>query len=277
MNLILTYRGVLDLKSLIQNSIIILATSLIPLISHAAQAEAGLCHHAGIEGAYYRYDETVKGKFLMRDKGQLIGLHYAAEFQPESQSFRFSGEARVSIGHKVKYTSKSTGSSKNRDIESYELRLLGYLRNPVGDDLTLEGYSGLGTRHFITLKDKGTTTTGHHSYYRRSEYNYIPIGVSAVIDLSNDVKCRAHLEYDHIFSAMQRSHVNGVLMKHKQPHGYGSRVGMEFHIPSTEYDISYTAGIFARYWSLKDSVVIRNLYEPKNSTQEYGVRLGIIF
>jgi hypothetical protein len=213
----------------------------------------------------------------MRNKGQLFGAYYVAELQPENTSFWFSVEGRVAFGYKVNYQSNGTGNAKDQKHRAFEGRLLGSYCIYIENQLDIEGYTGLGIRYLTTLPDKRPSTTGHYNYFRRSEYDYIPVGVRVVKVLSNDVRFIGHLEYDLFLRGQQKSNIRNVTVKDKQPHGYGARIGMDFQIPSSEYDVSYTLGIFSRYWNIKDSIITNGGYEPKNSTQEYGVRLGLLF
>jgi len=250
----------------------------ISAIASASSLEPGLRHHWGLEGYYYRYNETVNNSFFMRAKGQLFGAYYAAEFQPENTSFRFSAEGRVAFGYKVHYKSNGTGERKDEKHTTLEARLLGSYYMPLENQWGLEGYTGIGIRYLITPPDNIPTTTGHYSYLRRSKYDYIPIGIRALKELCNGIKWIGYLEYDWFLKGKQTSYLNrNLTIRNRQSHGYGARTGIDFHIPSSTSNVTYTLGMFARYWDIKDSSINQGYYEPKNNTQEYGIRLGLLF
>jgi hypothetical protein len=281
------FKGRSTLKIATHKTIVMLLSLLIASISNASYLEPGLHQHAGLEGYYYRYNEksAFTNSFLMRTKGQMFGVYYAAEFQPENKPFYFSAEGRIAWGYKINYSSNGTGDLKNDENNSFEGRLLGSYCIPLESQSHAEGYIGLGIRSLYNPANKNPTTTGAYSYFRRSTYNYIPIGLRIVGVLSNDVKCIGHLEYDWIIRANQKSYLYHIMLQHKQRRGYGVRTGIDFHIPSSQYNLSYTLGIFARYWNMKKSDTITlvaptvqiDTWEPKNSTQEYGIRLGLLF
>jgi hypothetical protein len=246
--------------------------------ANAEYLEQGLHHNLGLEGYHHTYRETVDGNFFMQLKGPMFGIYYNLAFQPKTTCFRFAIESRAAWGS-VNYNSRSTGRHKNGFQPAFEGRLLGsYIT--IFSLWVMENYIGFGARYLVNHPSNRLTTTGHSDYLRKSQYNYIPIGLRVIKELNNEMQFISYLEYDWFLSGLQKSYV-GTTHKHRQSRGYGARIGMDFHIPSCTYCLDYTIGVFARYWNIKDSKKISDgiweYWEPKNNTKELGVRVGLAF
>jgi hypothetical protein len=267
------------LKTLTQNFIAVSAVVLSSCSAESAHLDTGLHHQIGLQGSHHRYGENAaKQLFSASRTGNMIGVYYNAEFRPESMPYAFAAEGRAAMSNMIRYKSKVFGNAKKQRNRDLELRLTAAYLFPSESQWTVAGYSGIGAKYFFTIpNDQYPTTKGKYQYYKRSEYNYIPLGIRFEGELSNEKICVVHLEYDHLIKAQQKNRVGIYSNKQKQPHGYGARAGADFVIPSDKYDLSYVIGVFARYWDMKDSKADKGFYQPKNSNQEYGIKLGLSF
>jgi len=257
---------------------IILMFIAIPGVLNASSIESGSYHNFGIEGYYYQYRETVDNSFLMKDTGPVFGAYYDFVYRPTDTHFKFALETRAAYAPNTHYHSADTGDSKHDRYWVVEARPLGAYAINLENQWITEGYSGIGLRYLTNPANKRLTTTGHSSYLRKSRYSYVPIGVRIIKELQNKIQWVGYLEYDWFLSGLQRSYITDPFTAHNhQSHGYGARVGIDLHIPASEFN--YTIGVFVRYWHIKDSELDDRFggFEPDNTTQEVGIRLGLVF
>lgn len=234
----------------------------------------------GLEGYRYNYEETVKDQFLMSDKGPMYGIYYGFGYQPECMDLRFAVEGRNAWSRSIHYTSARTGSYDNANYKVLELRLLAFYPWHLDGGWTLEGYSGIAGRSLIN-DDYGTrTNTGAIGYYRSSNYVYLPVGLRVIKEI-DDMQLVTHLEYDWFMRGRQYSGVDGGVTNN-QNEGYGFRMGLDLYIPACNQSFDYMVGAFLRYWDIEDSEEVQGIfrrgwYEPKNTTTEVGIRVGLVF
>lgn len=248
-----------------------------PLFANTHYLEPGLHQNVGLEGYHYVYRETVNNSFFMRNKGPMLGVYYDVSFQPKDMPCRFAIEGRAAYAPNLHYHSQNTGDGKHSRHAVFEARLLGSYVMTFKSQWIVEGYVGLGIRYLLNFPTDQLTTTGHEDYSRESQYNYAPIGIRIIKTLDNEMQWVSHVEYDWFLRGLQKSKL-ATDIKNPQHHGYGARIGADLHIPSSTYCFSYMVGIFARYWHIGDSVKdSEGGYEPKNTTRELGIRIGIKF
>jgi hypothetical protein len=167
------------------------------------------------------------------------------------------------------------------------------LRGVIGKDLyptsklRTTGYLGYGFRY---LKDDsegldsdidGFTLLG---YKRYSHYNYLPFGVDIAYQLDPFYSLESNLEYDYMFYGWQVSKL-GVVPGYStlivdQRYGSGLRASIRLNLNAKNF--TAFAEWFYRYWNINQSKSkpdptdpTFSLFEPKNNTQEFGLRLGV--
>lgn len=249
--------------------------------------ETGLYGIFGLEGYSYDYKETSqRGNFLMGHRGPMYGVYYAFGTQPVGSCFRVAFEGRNAFSRYIHYRSSDTGSASDSKYSVFEPRLLGHFVFTCNDCTSIEPYIGLGGRFLNNDSSRQVTTTGHLGWLRNSTYTYIPLGFRFNHRMQNEMQFVIHAEYDYFISGTQRSTWRDgtvdVTFNNSQSKGYGARGGIEFRIPSTSCNITYTLGGFLRYWNVDKSkihYISRTFYgwEPKNRTIELGFRAGLIF
>lgn len=277
------------MKKIILSILLALATSfaLVTSAGVSAQprfAQPGWFGDLGLEGYHYNYRERSyrDNSFLMKDTGPMYGLYYGLGYQPECIALRIALEGEIAWGDKIHYQSKSSGESSNEKYVRSELRLLGFYPWALSEQLTLEGYMGLGGRYVENDGWNTITTTGHVGYLRESTYSYAPIGIRIIKDLDCCMYLIGYVEYDWFLSGHQYSGLQGGV-NNTQDSGYGARLGLDLHIPSSFQAFDYNVGMFVRHWNIKDSSINTSNngrftgLEPRNRTYEIGVKVGLVF
>ena len=241
-------------------------------------------YQVGPELSYIKYKEPG----VAEEKGFMYGVFgdYAARF-PEK--WVLGADGRFSIGQ-VDYDSRNTGSIDN--IWDFILEVRGH----VGYDLTvldstrLTPYIGLGYRLLRDELGAEVSTTGHVGYDRQSQYFYLPIGVKTLTPLNNGWFLGLMGEFDVFLDGTQKSElgdaINGVdTLENDQNKGYGVRGSVKLVKTGEKYD--FFVEPFVRYWHIDQSELSTVTvggnpvgvvgYEPKNTSTEYGVQLGLHF
>ena len=156
------------------------------------------------------------------------------------------------------------------------------------DNFNLEGFLGIGYRF---LKDH-LESVGAGGYVRESKYLYAPVGLSADYKMNEFFKVTLKTEIDCLLSGEQYSGEvvgydisQGVL--NRQEEGYGLRASLRVSSSLNIAEIFIEP--FWRYWHIQNSeyetqyVKIggnwyqQTIFEPFNTTQEYGIKVGIVF
>lgn len=255
-----------------------------PVNANMRYSDPGWSGDLGLTGYYYHYQEknTDDNSFFMRDKGPLYGFYYSFGYQFECTLLRLAADGFYAGGSSIRYKSAGTDQAKNLEYTALELRLLASYPWTLQNGWTLEGYTGLGAR---VVHDHGYNTfssTGHLGYDRVSSYSYAPIGLRFIKPFGCDMHFIGHVEYDWFLAGVQRSYIDGVL-ENDQDHGFGLRAGVDLYIPSRFAYFDYLVGTFIRYWHIGDSTVNTSSLghmtglEPKNTTYEIGIRIGLVF
>lgn len=259
-----------------------LITASNPIIASPLCVEPGWYGDFGFTGYRAHYQEKDQdSSFLMKLTGPFYGYFYRLGYQFACTDFRIDIEGYHSWG-KMRYASVRTGESYGHKDEASEIRLLGYYPWYYLNDVTIEGYSGIGGRYLEDNSYDSITTTGHQGYWRTSRYTYIPVGLRFIKSLNCERFLIAHLEYDFFTSGKQNSYIVGYGVN-DQKSGRGLRAGLDFQMPTGYKDLDLILGGFIRYWSIKDSD--KNLttngrwvyWEPRNKTYEIGVKIGVVF
>lgn len=273
------------MKKIIGFSIIMLSIMQSPLtMARPSIANPGWFGDIGFEGFYYRYREfDHDDNFFMSDNGPMYGLYYTLGYQPACMAFRFSLDGHLNASNNIRYTSNGTGTMDNSSYATSEFRLLATYSWDMENQWKIEPYTGLAGRSVVNDDFDKVSSTGHIGWYRTSTYSYIPVGLNFVNEIE-DMQLITHLEYDWFIVGRQVSRSFLSYYRNEQNHGFGARFGVDLLIPSSFGCFDYRLGAFLRYWNIEASTISRNLrgngnigWEPKNTTYEIGLRLGLAF
>ncbi|MDR2207712.1 MAG: hypothetical protein LBE22_01885 [Azoarcus sp.] len=162
-----------------------------------------------------------------------------------------------------------------------DMAFAGGFESKLGQNFSVSPYAGLGYRYLkddndgVVTIDYGGVTYDIHDYKREQTYYYLPIGADWKMPLSSGWKFAANTELDILLRGENTSHVNGKL-KFRQKSGHGLRFSVKF-----EKDFMTVGSVFAepffRYWNISRSNTQSGYYEPKNRTEEFGLRVGFSF
>ena len=170
----------------------------------------------GLELFPYSYKEPN----LMKMNGLFYGINGTYSFYLGKDYF-LQLEARAS-GGKTKYSSNRTGNRSTRTPNKlFETRILYSRYFQVNKNMDLTPFIGYGFR-YKEDHEKGKSTTGHNGYLRKSNYHYVPVGLSMNYNLQQGWGLYISGEYDIFLEGQQKSYVTTTI-KHKQNKGYGLR------------------------------------------------------
>jgi hypothetical protein len=237
----------------------------------------------GPEVSYIVYKEpNVIPGVTVKEKGVMYGLIGSYTYR---NKIMLKAEAKGSWG-KVDYSN----SGKIDDIEDYMLEgrgLIGY-DFPMAQVHSITPYIGIGYRY---LNDDGSgkiSTTGDRGYERESNYVYSPIGMEFNIHLGNGLFAGEIVEFDYFWWGKQKSHFGDADpaapdIENPQKRGYGLRGSMT--LKKKFEKIGFEIGPFIKYWNIKKSEkefatykgISGYVWEPKNNSMEFGVKLLLKF
>ncbi|MBF0503705.1 MAG: hypothetical protein HQL14_01255 [Candidatus Omnitrophica bacterium] len=167
------------------------------------------------------------------------------------------------------------------------------IRGVVGKDfypssyLRTTGYFGFGYRYLKDNSEGLITVTDEYTlqgYKRFSHYCYLPLGADIVYQKYPNSSFESNLEYDYMFNGWQVSKLGDIpgysTLVVDQRGGYGLRASLRLNL-YFKYFTAFAEG-FYRYWKIAQSNSKVDptdptavLYEPRNNTQEYGLRIGL--
>ncbi|MBF0619039.1 MAG: hypothetical protein HQL19_02600 [Candidatus Omnitrophica bacterium] len=261
----------------------------------------------GFETYMYRYEEISDGVHFMGLKGRFDGFFLNYIFRPNSldpifcdliDQYRVEGRmAWASVRYDGGAQSPVTGATmplawSGIPDSVMELRVLAGKDLPW-QDMVVTPYAGFGARLLTddATAKKAVITDGVFDYsvsgYKRhSEYVYIPIGMDVSKVFSHDWKVKMNAEFDYLLYGKQKSDIatdTGSSISNSQTSGYGLRGSLRL-----EKKLAY-AGLFCepfvRYWNIaksKTSYILEGgvpmaAAEPKNTTKEIGMKMGVNF
>ncbi|MDO8207387.1 MAG: hypothetical protein Q7T38_06155 [Gallionella sp.] len=262
----------------------LLMISCISITANAEQRVAGELktksgQEIGVTVSSYDYQEPSLNVSLKATK---LGMDYKGAVALEEGWF-IRGNFGYANG-RADYSGSGTLSA--RPDWYYELRGM------IGKDFdqgnyVISPYVGLGYRYLFNDL-RGVSSTGASGYRRKSEYSYLPVGMTHQIKLESQAKLLTTLEYDHLISGQQTTYITDVTnliadQVNKQRHGYGIRGSVYYEKGSWSF------GPWFQYWNINQSAsttatvtllgVTYNatFWEPKNKTTEIGLRFGYKF
>ncbi|HUX80513.1 MAG TPA: autotransporter outer membrane beta-barrel domain-containing protein [Alphaproteobacteria bacterium] len=227
----------------------------------------------GLEGFHYNYRESR----LMKTKGFLYGVNAAYNYT-FNNGFFFQPDVRFDYGH-TNYKSNGTGSMKKEPNWLVETRIIFGKRFKLTSTTELDPYVGFGYRYKADDTDGKKTTTGHLGYYRRSQYLYIPLGLTLHQQINCDWSLSPTAEFDWFLRGRQRSDLHKTI-NNTQKKGYGLKGDLMLTRKFSKSSLSF--GPFINYWNIKNSNIVRvsptmGLVEPHNKTIEAGLKVKYTF
>lgn len=258
--------------------------SCIPVTANADQKISGELktltdQEIGVTVSSYDYQEPSLNVSLKATK---LGVDYKGAVALEDDWF-IRGNFGYANG-RADYSGSGTMSA--RPDWYYELRgMLG--KDFDQESYVISPYVGLGYRYLFNDL-RGVSSTGALGYRRKSEYTYLPVGVTHYIKLESQAKLLTTLEYDYLISGQQTTYISDAIsliadQVNKQRNGYGIRGSVYYE------KNNWSFGPWFQYWNINQSAstsatvtllgVTYNavFWEPKNKTTETGLRLGYKF
>jgi hypothetical protein len=236
---------------------------------------------AGLELSSYTYKEPGPGVKLSGVKTG-VSAQYLYRARPEEQSAFFALQAAYMTG-KVDYDGALFNGVERipyryDGLSDYywEARGLFGTFAPLGD-VELQPFFGLGYRYLFN----GLGQSPEGGYDRISQYVYSPLGINAVVQLPANWVFTGMLEYDLFWKGKQKSDLSGGAVSNDQRRGWGLRLAARF--AKNLQNVTIFAQPFFRMWNIGDSDVAYApslgdfIIEPRNKTQEYGLKAGVMF
>ncbi|MDP2654331.1 MAG: autotransporter domain-containing protein [Candidatus Omnitrophota bacterium] len=262
----------------------------------------------GTEAFRYRYVEPG----LMKVKGYMYGINTAFTYRVTENKNITSLKKVFGDGNKINmyrlegrfssgwldYESEGSGTHDDENHYALEMRGIAGYDIPMGESNRITPFLGLGWRYLKDDSGGARTTTNHWTYDRESKYFYIPGGVELNSRFGSGWSLTLTAEYDIFLSGRQYSHLedgpagsNYDTLKNKQDEGYGARGSLRLMKSGEQLDFFIEP--FVRYWNIEDSDVaaltrngetvpvpgnpdyVQGGLEPKNNTEEYGIKVGI--
>lgn len=237
---------------------------------HSLEAGTGFSHRKYVEPN------------VMEQKGIMSNIFGSYTYR---NNFMLRAEGMHSLGQ-VDYRSVRTGTMDNINDYMFEFRGL------AGYDFALSGwkeeiitpYFGIGYRYLNDDMGGRYTSTNAFGYERESTYIYSPIGIKAMIEFENQLSVGITGEYDYFWNGTQKSHMgwqSGYYdIENDQDEGFGFRCSVEFEKKGKK--VNYVIEPFVTYWDIKDSKITtdpggNSWIEPKNHTEEFGIKLAAKF
>ncbi len=247
----------------------------------------------------YKYDETVGGEKFMNTKGSYKGLLGAYTFRPvDMDSFFdeiaaniFSVEVSYAVGQ-VDYDGAYTDgvtvtpfTYSGIDDYTYEVRGLAGREYLWGQGWGLTPYFGVGLRYL----NNGSREMPY-GYDRESRYMYMPLGFTLNKQFCGGWALAWNAEYDQLVAGKQTSHFENIdpglnAIENDQRKGFGARTSLKIQKDLAKVKLSVEP--FFRYWHIQPSTIDPITYggdvivgagqEPENTTQEFGVKMGVHF
>ncbi|MDR1474503.1 MAG: hypothetical protein LBS38_02285 [Endomicrobium sp.] len=175
--------------------------------------------------------------------------------------------------------------------------LLGFAMNDIDSKTEKFLYLGFGIRNLhneietvIKLKDNRLFECISPGQERESSYLYFPLGFDVKINISSWI-IELNSELDFLLNGTQSTDntkemqkINKAFKENFSPLkatltqdiGYGARTSIRICKSIGNSSFIFIEPFF-KYWSVEESNEVNGLSEPKNSTSEYGAKIGLSF
>jgi hypothetical protein len=250
----------------------------------------------------YKYEE----KNVMIILGNTIGCFGKLQYRPNPFDSLFviyefsyiTGDCTYNGAVKYKNHTSIPVQSKCIKNDFVENRLLlGFAINDINSKTEKLLYLGFGIRNLhneietvIKFKNNGLFECISPGQERESSYLYFPLGFDIKINISSWI-IELNSELDFLLNGTQSTDSTKEIQKISkafkenfspqkvtlnQDVGYGVRTSIKIC-----KNIGHSSFIFIepffKYWSVEESNEINGLCEPKNTTSEYGAKIGLSF
>ena len=275
----------LNLVDSVNKLLLLISLLLLPLGYVAAQPtpenlKTQSANQLGLTISGYVYDEP---SLNVRMTALNVGVEYLGTYAFQNDWFVL-GQIDYNNGP-VKYSGSGTASG----IPQYYVNL----KAALGHDFAFNGfvlspYIGIGYRYLNQAFGGVTTSTGAAGYDRRSTYNYVPIGIIHRTAVNNNkAKLETTLEYNYLISGNQYSGLaaaNPLLSNQNNAQNSGYGINLTILYKQDQWGL----GPYYKYWNIADSqtspanfvasgVRYNRIYEPANTTNEFGLKLIYLF
>ena len=173
--------------------------------------------------------------------------------------------------------SSASGTASGQVNNIWEIRgLIG--KDFTYGDVDFSPYTGYAVRYLYN-DARGLTSLGTSGYRRQSVYQYIPLGLTSRLGLTDGARLALNTEYDLFTAGTQKSYLSdpnptwGNIVNH-QRHGFGFGGSIMFQMRG------WSAGPWFDYWHIKDSDFLPipgspglGGMEPDNKTTELGLKI----
>ena len=261
------------------NTRALLLFSLLPLAAAAQPVtlRSSDSSELGFEIGSQRY-EAGAGSTAYSQDGNKVGI--AGRFtQALADDWYWGADARHAFGS-VNYSSTSRGNKGGNDEVLTEVRITGGKDYPFGHQL-LAPYFGLGYRELSTDL-RGLTSTGDEGYRRRSQYVYLPLGLTHRLSLGAQARLSTSFEYDLLLDGRQRYLLSDTDPASNDP-ATSQRRGHGLRLTSSYETWHWSVGFFAHYWRIgvsdeaRGGVPPAQIVEPTNNNVEMGLQFRLRF
>jgi hypothetical protein len=251
-----------------------------------AHAETRQGFDLAVEGYYYRYEETVSGRYFMDNTGGFlsVGGGYTRKFGDAW----LHGGLRYGYGS-VDYNSAGTGRINGVDNHVFDVRLTGGYDVRLSETVTLAPLAGLGFRYLLDRKGNTVSTTGASGYDRESQYLYVPLGARLDVGVADGWTLSPSAQVNLMVYGHQTSHLSDVApgfsdVENDQPFSYGIEAALMATKEVGGYTLSF--GPFVRWWDIGASNTVPLVFngrvvaaatEPANTTVEAGAHFTLGF
>ena len=263
-------------KLLLSISILLLPLGYVAAQPTPENLKSQSANQLGLTLSGYVYDES---SLNVRMTAINVGVEYLGTYAFQNDWFVL-GQIDYNNGP-VKYSGSGTASG----IPQYYVNL----KAALGHDFTFNGfvlspYIGIGYRYLNQAFGGVTTSTGAAGYDRRSTYNYVPIGIIHRTAVNNNkAKLETTLEYNYLISGNQYSGLaaaNPLLSNQNNAQNSGYGINLTILYKQDQWGL----GPYYKYWNIADSqtspanfvasgVRYNRIYEPANTTNEFGLKL----
>jgi hypothetical protein len=245
----------------------------------SAQVADGL--EIGLQTFAYDYEETFDGGSIA-DEGRMTG--FTVEYGRPVGGFSFDVRFRYAQGL-IDYRSSDGERLDDVPQAAGQLELLAGRPFQAAPGVTLTPFLGIGARALIDKSGGRVTQSGLEGYDREVGYSYVPVGAALRLDRAGGQALQLHAQYNWVVGGDVRSEFSRLDpglpdVEVELDGGHGLEFAATVSMPLSRGRIAF--GPFLRRWEIDQSTsfVVSDpeegtfeLFEPPNTTTEFGVRL----
>lgn len=230
----------------------------------------------GVFVSDFTYEETVDGAFFMDDKSTMYGF-YGSVADVKNDAV-LKAEASYQKGE-MEYTSNGTGTMNGHEDYIFDLRAtMGWPEYLIAD-IYIMPYFGLGYQYLNDDAEGMISSTGASGYLREQSYLYSPIGFEIKgLQMDENWYIGFKFEYDLFLFGKNTTTISEQSLEFEQEDGMGLRASVPLSINL------FTIEPYIKYWSIERSSSLFGvdkdgnsieMYEPENTTTEFGVKFSM--